>query len=176
MAGRLQKEIRQTRAFPCPAEEAVLNISKTADVVQQSLTEVLKEFDLSATQYNALRILRGAGAEGLPCGKIAARMIAHDPDITRLIDRMEKRALVARDRSVDDRRVVTTRITPKGLAMLDRVTAPLSKLLEHLMGHMSNQKLTTLIDLLEEVREGAQRASAMENDQPAPTMKRRNSL
>jgi DNA-binding MarR family transcriptional regulator len=174
MSGRLQKEIQQTRGFERPAEEAVLNISKTADVMDQSLTETLKEFDLSGTQYNFLRILRGAGADGLPCGKVAARMITHDPDVTRLVDRLEKRSLVTRDRSEGDRRIVTTRITKQGLALLERADVPLTKLLDRLMGHMSNQKLTTLIDLLEEVREGAQRTSAIDEERPAPTTKRRN--
>jgi MarR family transcriptional regulator, organic hydroperoxide resistance regulator len=175
MAGRLQKEIRQTRAFQRPEEEALLNIAKTADVMQQALAEMLKKYDLSGTQYNFLRILRGAGAEGLPCGKIGERMITHDPDITRLVDRLEKRLLVTRGRSEGDRRVVTTRITKQGLALLNEIDPPLGKLMERLMGHMNSQKISTLIDLLEETREGAQRASSMDVELPAPNLKRRNS-
>jgi DNA-binding MarR family transcriptional regulator len=173
MSGRLQKEIQQTKQFQRPGEEAVLNIAKTADVLQQPFVDMLKDYELSSTQYNCLRILRGAGAEGLPCGKIAARMITHDPDITRLMDRLEKRSLITRGRCEGDRRVVTTRITKQGLALLSAIDAPLGKLLDQLMGHMSSQKLSTLIDLLEEAREGAQRASSMDVDTPAAKMKRR---
>ena len=94
MAGRLQKEIRQTKPFASLEEEIFLNLQRTAEVLMRRLTEELKPSDLTPTQYNVLRILRGAEPDGLPCREISARMVTHDPDVTRLLDRLEKRGLV----------------------------------------------------------------------------------
>ena len=109
MAGRLQQEIRQTKAIRLLEEEATLNIVRTADVLMLRMTDLLKPYALSATQYNVLRILRGAGETGASCKDIGSRMVTRDPDITRLMDRLEKRGVVARDRAKEDRRVVTHR-------------------------------------------------------------------
>src|SRR6185503_1750926 len=117
MSGKLAKEIRQTKAFSSPAEEAILNIHRTAAVLTALFADTLKPFGLTEIQYNALRILRGAGKEGLSCQEIAERMITRDPDITRLVDRLASRGLVERARSEEDRRVVVTRITASGLKM-----------------------------------------------------------
>ena len=107
-----------TRAFSCVEEEATLNILRTAEVVSQRSVSLLKTFDLNTNQYNVLRILRGSAETGLTCGQIGERMISRDPDITRLLDRLESRGLIARERSEEDRRVVVSRISPAGLSLL----------------------------------------------------------
>src|SRR5215471_12619391 len=94
----LQAEIKQTRPFSGPEQEAYLSLLRTTDKLQTAIEGELKKFGLTGTQYNALRILRGAGAEGLPCSEIGERMITRDPDITRLLDRLQKRGLVERIR------------------------------------------------------------------------------
>ena len=113
---------------------------------------MLKQNGLSQTQYNALRILRGAGADGLPCGEIAERMIRHDPDITRLLDRLEAKGWVKRSRNGKDRRVVTARITPEGLALIQPLDEPVARLLGEMLGHLNEGQLRQLIDLLEGAR------------------------
>src|SRR6202042_3480209 len=111
------------RRHPCPEEAAFLDLLRTTDMLSRGLIAVLKTEDLSATQYNVLRILRGA-PEGLPCGEVANRMITKDPDITRLLDRLEKRGLISRSREAKDRRTVTARITPAGLKLLGGLDEP----------------------------------------------------
>jgi len=91
---------------------------QTTDTLAQEAEQLLKAAGLTGAQYNVLRVLRGAEPEGLACRAIGDRMISHDPDITRLLDRMEKRLLITRERQTDDRRVVKTRITPQGLSLL----------------------------------------------------------
>ena len=115
VAKSIQAEIQQTKPFNSLEEEALVALQRTADRLQWRLSEMLKAHGLSPTQYNALRILRGAGNEGRACSEIAERMINRDPDITRLVDRLERRGLAARSREGRDRRVITTRITPAGL-------------------------------------------------------------
>jgi len=131
----------------------VLNISRTAEVIALRTAEFLRAFQLSPTQYNLLRILRGAGAEGVTCSQAAGRMVNHDPDITRLMDRLESRGLMLRERSKQDRRVVISRITPEGLALLDSIDAPLTEFHHTHFGHLGAAKLQTLINLLEEFRQ-----------------------
>src|ERR1035438_4656517 len=99
VAGKLQREIHQTKAIRCPEEEAALNVVRTADVLMLALGDVLKPHLLSATQYNVLRILRGAGDQGASCKDIGSPLLTRDPDITRLMDRLEERGLVTRDRA-----------------------------------------------------------------------------
>src|SRR5271170_7033168 len=103
-----------------PEETAFLDLLRATDLLSRGPVAVLKQEDLSMTQYNVLRILRGA-PEGLPCGEIANRMITRDPDITRLLDRLEKRGLISRMRESKDRRMVMARITPQGLKFLGRL-------------------------------------------------------
>src|SRR5438876_767581 len=105
------------RRAPCPEEAALLDMMRTCDLLSRGPAQVLKTEELSATQYNVLRILRGA-PQGLPCGEIANRMVTRDPDITRLLDRLEKRELISRSRETKDRRMVMARITPAGLKLL----------------------------------------------------------
>ena len=152
MAGRLQAEIKQTRPFQALEQEAFLNLLRTADALMQAVAATLKSFGLSGTQYNALRILRGAGPAGLACREIAGRMLTHDPDITRLLDRLEARRLVTRSRDRKDRRVITIRITEAGLEMVNNLDAPVTESHRRLLGHLGSTKLRTLISLLEAAR------------------------
>ena len=125
---------------------------QTADTLGQEAEQLLKAAGIPNAQYNVLRILRGAEPEGLACRAIGDRMISHDPDITRLLDRMEKRGLITRERQTDDRRVVRTRITPQGLSLLKTLDQPIHDLHKRQFRHISTARLKTLFDLLEEVR------------------------
>ncbi len=152
MSGRLSGEIKQSKPFASPQTEAILNLQRTADQFTRALAEALKPMDVSPTQYNALRIVRGAGKEGCSCGEIAERMVTHDPDITRLVDRLERRELVQRIRSEEDRRIVKVRITSKGGRTLADLAPVVAELEQRLMGHFNKERLGLLIDLLEEAR------------------------
>jgi len=140
-----------------PLEQRVfLALLKTADALSQEAEQLIRAADLTGTQYNVLRILRGAGPEGLACGGIGDRMITHDPDITRLLDRLEKRGLITRERQSDDRRVVKTRITPKGLELLKPLDQPMRELHKRQFRHMAATRLKTLHALLGEIRSDEQ--------------------
>src|SRR5262249_54933890 len=134
VGGRLQADIKQSLPFSGIEEEAYLNLLRTADALMQREAAMLKQYGLSQTQYNTLRILRGAGEEGLPCGEIAERMIRHDPDITRLLDRLEARGWVNRSRNGKDRRVVMARITSQGLQLIQPLDQPVAELLAAMLG------------------------------------------
>jgi DNA-binding MarR family transcriptional regulator len=125
---------------------------QAADVLGQEAEQLLKAAGLTGAQYNVLRILRGAEPAGLPCRGIGERMISHDPDMTRLLDRLEKRGLITRMRQTDDRRVVKTRITPQALSLLKTLDQPIRELHKRQFRHMSAARLKILSDLLEEVR------------------------
>ncbi len=125
---------------------------QAADALGQEAEQLLKTAGLTGAQYNVLRILRGAEPEGLPCRGIGDRMISHDPDMTRLLDRLEKRGLITRMRQTDDRRVVKTRITPQALSLLKTLDQPIRELHKRQFRHMSAARLKILSDLLEEVR------------------------
>jgi DNA-binding MarR family transcriptional regulator len=131
----------------CPEEAAFVNLLRTADRLSRGVVPVLKTENLSSTQYNVLRILRGA-PEGLPCGEIANRMITRDPDITRLLDRLEQRGLVSRCRETEDRRTVLTRITPEGLNLLARLDEPVVAAHRRQLGHLGRERLRVLQELL----------------------------
>jgi DNA-binding MarR family transcriptional regulator len=124
-----------------------LDLLRTTDMLSRGLVQVLKTEDLSATQYNVLRILRGT-PQGLPCGEIASRMITRDPDITRLLDRLEKRRLISRCRETKDRRMVMARITPEGLKILARLDEPVQKAHRQQLGHLGRERLRALTALL----------------------------
>ena len=124
---------------------------QAADTLGQEAEQLLKAAGLTGAQYNVLRILRGAEPQGLPCRGIGDRMISHDPDMTRLLDRLEKRALISRVRQTDDRRVVKTRITPQALSLLRTLDQPVRELHKRQFRHMSSARLRILSDLLEEV-------------------------
>jgi DNA-binding MarR family transcriptional regulator len=154
MAARLQSEILQQKPFDSLEQEALLNVLRTADVLIQRIAAVLKPFKLSHSQYNVLRILRGAGPDGLACQEVAERMISRDPDITRLLDRLEVRGLVTRMRDQKDRRVVRVRITPEGLRLLEALDQPIAEVDRQPLRHLGEQRLRTLIKLLELARVG----------------------
>ena len=124
---------------------------KAADCLAQEAEQVVKGQGLTGAQYNVLRILRGAEPEGLACREIGDRMISHDPDMTRLLDRMEKRHLITRERQTDDRRVVRTRITPHGLELLKKLDGPVRELHARQFQHMPASRLKILAQILEEV-------------------------
>jgi DNA-binding MarR family transcriptional regulator len=141
--------------YPPSLEEAVfLDLLRTSDVLSRRLAHVLKSEDLSSNQYNVLRILRGA-PEGLACGGIGSRMISRDPDITRLLDRLEKRGLISRCRETKDRRTVLTRISPEGLKLLARLDEPVQQAHREQLGHLGREKLKALTELLRESRESS---------------------
>jgi len=137
--------------MPSSEEAAFLDLLRTTDLLSRKLVTILKPEDLSSTQYNVLRILRGA-REGLPCGEIAKRMITRDPDITRLLDRLEKRGLISRSREARDRRTVMARITGAGLRLLARLDEPVQAAHRKQLGHLGRQRLCLLTDLLREAR------------------------
>ena len=153
MAGKLQGEIGQTKPFALIEEEAALNIVRTAEVLQGAAADLLKEYDLSPVQYNVLRILRGAGAAGATCSQIGERLLTRDPDITRLLDRMDARDLLTRERGSEDRRVVITRISPAGLALVDSIDRPLRAMHKSKLGKFEPNMLAELISSLELVRQ-----------------------
>ncbi|MEQ1886812.1 MAG: MarR family transcriptional regulator [Bryobacteraceae bacterium] len=140
-----------TRRKATAEESAFLDIARTADLLSRSFTQLLKAEDLSPAQYNVLRILRGA-QDGLTCGEIGNRMVTRDPDITRLLDRLEKRNLIARARDEKDRRVVLTKIEPAGLELLFRLDQPIRDTHRRQLGHLGAQRLQELSELLEACR------------------------
>lgn len=152
MKTKSQPEIK-VRRIAFPEEAAALDLFRTSDLLSRAGAQLLKSEDLSPTQYNVLRILRGAPS-GLPCGEIASRMITRDPDITRLLDRLSKRGLIGRRRESKDRRVVLTKITPDGLAVLARLDDPMQQTHRKQLGHLGSDRLKQLAELLETVRSG----------------------
>ena len=126
MVPKLQEELRQTKPFASREEEVYLNIQHTAEALWWGVSETLKRAELTPTQYNVLRILRGAGEAGASCGEISERLVTKDSDITRLLDRLERQGLVRRARDVADRRVVLAYIEPAGERALASVDAPLA--------------------------------------------------
>jgi DNA-binding MarR family transcriptional regulator len=136
-----------------PLEDRIfVALLQTADAVSQEAEQLLKAAGLTGAQYNVLRILRGAEPQGLACRGIGDRMISHDPDMTRLLDRMEKRRLITRERQTDDRRVVKTRITPQALSLLKTLDEPVHDLHKRQFRHLPAARLKTLGALLEELR------------------------
>ena len=148
----IRTEIKQTKPFRSLEAEAFLSLLRSAEKLQARVAAMLKPHGLSPTQYNALRILRGAGKKGLACSEIGERMINRDPDITRLMNRLEDRGLVKRSRDEQDRRVTTARITAGGLELLKSLDRPVDEFQRRLLGHMSPKRLRTLIRLLETAR------------------------
>jgi DNA-binding MarR family transcriptional regulator len=138
----------ERRRPACPEEAAFLDLLRATDRLSRGLVAVLKTEDLSGNQYNVLRILRGA-IEGLPCGEIGNRMITRDPDITRLLDRLEKRGLISRSRETRDRRMVMARITPSGLKLLGRLDEPVLEAHRKQLGHLGRERLRALTELLQ---------------------------
>jgi DNA-binding MarR family transcriptional regulator len=150
--GRLQKELKKRRPFASPEQEATLNIARTADRFGICFARLFREYGLTPSQYNVLRILRGEGRP-LPILEVADRMLAVVPGITGLIDRLEAMELLARQRSTDDRRVVFVAITPRGLDLLGQLDGPEAALHRRLIGHLSPAELRELNRLLEKARQ-----------------------
>jgi len=149
----MQSELQQKKPFSQPEEELYLSLIRTADMLSRHVSGLLKSVGISHAQYNVMRILRGAGAEGLPCGEISSRLITRDPDVTRLLDRLAKRELVERGRSTGDRRVVSAKITEAGLALLADLDKPVLKIHKDQFGFMAEAEVQRMLEQLEKVRE-----------------------
>jgi DNA-binding MarR family transcriptional regulator len=148
----LQREIRQRKPFRTPSQEAVVGLLRTTDRVRRTLAGVVEPRGVTLQQYNVLRILRGARPRGLPTLEIAARMVEHAPGITRLLDRLQAKALVRRQRRSQDRRQVVCRITPAGLRLLAGLDAGLQRADQSTLGMLSRRDLRRLIALLDRIR------------------------
>lgn len=150
---KLQEEIAQSKPFRSPEEEAYLSIVRTSAVLEHSLAQGLKEHDITPTQYNVLSILRGAGAAGLCRNEIGCRLVTAMPDVTRLLDRMEEQGLILRERGTDDRRMVRTRLTRKGLDLVGKADAKVIEMHGRQFRHVDKRSLKLLIQVLGEVRD-----------------------
>jgi len=152
MSERLRAELRQNKPFSSLEQAALLGIARTAAVLDHAVAEGLRPYGVTPTQYNVLRILRGAGAAGLCRAEVRDRMISPVADVTRLLDRLADAGYVARVRDTEDRRYVTARITADGLALLERADGMVQRLQKDLLGHLSQTKLRQLVALLDEAR------------------------
>ncbi len=152
MPGLLQSELRLTRPLPSAEVEGYLNLMRTAELLRRQVTELLRSSDLTPAQYNVLRILAGAGARGCSCATMAERMVHFDPDVTRLVDRLAARGLAQRDRDPGDRRLVITRITAEGSALIERLARPIADLHRRQFAALGGERLHMLIVALEDLR------------------------
>ncbi|MDX1631225.1 MAG: MarR family transcriptional regulator [Thermoanaerobaculia bacterium] len=153
MSRRLRDEIKQTKPFTSPREEAYLNLQRSAALLEQQLARFFKSWKLTPTQYNVLRILRGAHPEALPCREVGDRMVTPVPDVTRLLSRLEEKEMVRRSRGTTDRRVVLVTVTDSGRELLDEIEGPLRERMKELLGHMEADDLRELSRLLERLRD-----------------------
>jgi DNA-binding MarR family transcriptional regulator len=152
MPSRIHEELKQTRPFRSLEEEAALSIVRTAAALEHTFTQAMRPYDITPTQYNVLRILRGAGADGLCRNEVGQRLIRQVPDVTRLLDRMEELDLIARQRGGKDRRYVTTTITKKGLELLKTLDEKVDEIHQDQLGHVDRGRLQQLIRLLDAAR------------------------
>ena len=150
----VQDEIRQTKPFSSPSEEAVVALVRTADLLRRALTHIVEPQGLTLQQYNVLRILRGAGAEGLPTLEIASRMIEQAPGVTRLLDRLQAKGRVRRQRSAEDRRQIRCWIEPSGLELLARLDAAMHEAARGFTGPLASTELSGFIHALDTLRAG----------------------
>jgi DNA-binding MarR family transcriptional regulator len=155
MTKELREEIQQKQPFRSLEQEAYLSVRRTAALLGDHFDQVLAPFGVTSSQYNVLRILRGAEPNGLCRNDVRDRMLTRMPDMTRLLDRMEKAGLVQRTRSKDDRRQVTTRITDEGIRILDQLDNPVAEEHSRRLGHLTEAQLKDLIELLGQVRESS---------------------
>jgi DNA-binding MarR family transcriptional regulator len=165
---RIQREIRQTRPFPSATDEALVALLRTTDVVRSLMAHLIEPYGVTPQQYNVLRILRGAGEAGLPTLEIAARMIEAAPGITRLMDRLERKNLVRRERCRHDRRQILCWITPAGLTLLRSLDAPVAEAGRRVMSGLSSRRVAQLVRLLDEVRAGVSVADSEARPGPTP--------
>jgi DNA-binding MarR family transcriptional regulator len=147
ISGKVQGQARQASL----EEKTFLELVRTTDRLSRGTAALLKDHELSPTQYNVLRILRGS-PEGLPCGEIGRRLITREPDITRLLDRMEKRGLISRHRELQDRRTVLTHLTKSGLQTVNELDEPVQSMHRKQLGHMGREALLSLSGLLRQAR------------------------
>lgn len=161
-APSLRDEIGQTKPFHSRSHEAYLALLRTADDARRLLSDFLESHGITLQQYNVLRILRGAGAPGLPTLAVGERMIERTPGVTRLVDRMERKGWVARQRCTVDRRRVWCRITRDGLSLLDRLEEPVREVDDTLAGALDDAELGDLVDLLARVRAHVAEVAARE--------------
>jgi DNA-binding MarR family transcriptional regulator len=153
MSSKSQEELKQKRRLTSLEEEVYLGIVRTAAALSWGVSETLKSAELTPTQYNVLRILRGAGEEGASCGQISERMITKDSDITRLLERLDARGLITRAREGQDRRYIIARITPEGLRLLAGLDEPIAEYHRRQIGHLGKERLAALGKLLNAARE-----------------------
>ncbi len=154
MCPDLKVEIGQTAPFTSLEQEVFLNLVRTSAVLEHKVADALKPYGLTLTQYNVLRILRGAGPEGLCRHEVLARMLTPVPDASRLLDRLEGCGLVTRTRSTEDRRLVASRLTDRGRELLAEMDEPVAELHRRHLGHMNRKDLKELAALLRSAREG----------------------
>ena len=150
----MQRELKQNKPFVTASQEAVVALIRTGDLVRRAVSGIVEPHGITLQQYNVLRILRGAGERGLPTLDIAQRMVEQTPGITRLIDRLETKKLVARERCKTDRRQVFCRITPGGLELLSRIDGPLLQAEELALAPLTQRQLSQLMSLLDLARNG----------------------
>lgn len=148
---RLQHELKKKRPFDSPEQEAILNLLRTNDRFQNRFGRLFRDFGLTNSQYNVLRILRGEGRP-LPCLEIAERMVQVVPAMTGLLDRLEKQGWIARNRCTEDRRVVHVELTAAGGKLLAQLDTPVNELHQRLLGHLTAEELRRLSRLLEKAR------------------------
>jgi DNA-binding MarR family transcriptional regulator len=158
----LKLEIQQAPAFSSVEEEALLNLLRTSDCLNRAIQHKIRGWGLTATQYNVLRILRGAHPSGLPCASIGDRMIAAEPDITRLLARLKRLKLVRQHRDRHDRRVVLTEISESGLELLRTMDPVVLSGPKELLGHLRRADLAEMIRLLELARQACASEPAKE--------------
>ena len=144
----IQKALKQTKPFGSPEEAAYLAVQLAAERLRSGFNDLFKTRDLTGAQYNVLRILRGADKDGLSCREIGERMITRDSDITRMLDRLESRELITRERQTADRRVMLAFISENGLALLKELDRPVDELHKYQLGHLSDKELTSITRLL----------------------------
>jgi DNA-binding MarR family transcriptional regulator len=152
VAKTLREELKQAKPFRSLEEEAALNVARTSAVLEHALSQALRPYAITPTQYNVLRILRGAGDSGLCRNEVGQRLIRSVPDVTRLLDRMEEMKLIARVRGTEDRRFVTTHLAPKGLELVERLDREICAIHREQLGHLPEEKLRQLVDLLTAAR------------------------
>lgn len=153
MTESLQKQLKKKHPFEVPQEEVNLNIQRTYGVLMGPVGKLLKEHKLSAPLYNILRILRGVGADGLPCSQIGERMVTREPDVTRLVDRLLKAGWVQRERSAEDRRVVSVKLTASGKKLVNKLDEPMTNLHRETLGHLTKAEMKELNRLLIKARD-----------------------
>lgn len=153
MAQPLHDELRQSKPFVDVEEEVHVSIARTAALLERTVAQFLRPHGITPTQYNVLRILRGAGAAGLCRNELGERLVTPVPDVTRLLDRMADLKLVARQRSDEDRRLVRTHLTAKGLELVNSLDAPLRTAHRERLKHLSRQRMRDLADTLAEIRD-----------------------